>query len=325
MTEDHTDTARRGQFIRMAAMTLLQDAAAAGVVKAFDRAGIPTILLKGPSIQTLLYPGESRGYGDIDLLVAPDNRTRAEQVLTELGFAQMPGGDTGWGDHSLHWWRADGAQIDLHTTIWGVGVTREALWARLCGRTSTLRLGDVEVPVLDPAAVAMHIALHTAQHSGHAKPMHDLERAVERLDIEVWWAARHEAEVLQATPAMALGLQMIPAGAELAERLQLVDESTPLEIGVTAAGGSPTAIGIARLAATPGTAARVRLGVSRLVPSQAYMRAIFPDTPPGRAGLLRAHARRWARIGRELPIAVREQRLARARRARARQDDPGRP
>lgn len=282
------------------------------VIRGLDAAAIPSILLKGASIQALLYTGENRSYGDTDILVAPDDRTRAEQVLRGFGFERtVAEQQTGWGDHSLHWMRrSDDAQIDLHTTLWGVGVSRESVWACLNSRTSWMQLGNTPVRVLKPSALAMHIALHATQHAGQAvlKPTMDLERAVALLDELVWTEARRTAEALQATPAMSLGLQLVPAGAELAERLGLGHVAAPLEVGVTAAGGSPTAIAVARLAAAPGFNARLRLAASRLVPPKPYMTATFPGARRGRVGLLSAHARRWARIGREMPRALREQR-----------------
>ena len=83
------------------------DLAIAEVVEALREAGIPCILLKGPSTARWLYdPGELRTYIDIDLLV-PFPRNAAGAVLEQLGFAPCPP-ETGyaWRPAALGWMRA---------------------------------------------------------------------------------------------------------------------------------------------------------------------------------------------------------------------------
>ena len=61
----------------------------AEVVTAFKDAGIPTILLKGPSIARWLYPAGGRTYRDTDLLVPPSQFADAGSVLRSLGFTDL--------------------------------------------------------------------------------------------------------------------------------------------------------------------------------------------------------------------------------------------
>jgi len=64
------------------------DALTAEVAGAFGREGIETLVLKGPVLARWLYPGQVRPYFDSDLMVAPQNRSRAVGVLERLGFVE---------------------------------------------------------------------------------------------------------------------------------------------------------------------------------------------------------------------------------------------
>jgi hypothetical protein len=57
------------------------------VLDAFDRAGIPVVVLKGAALAHILYPAPGlRPLGDIDLLVDPHLATTAQSTLGALGF-----------------------------------------------------------------------------------------------------------------------------------------------------------------------------------------------------------------------------------------------
>jgi hypothetical protein len=75
--------------IRQAIGTLAVDRVTAEVISAFDAAGIPSILLKGPSIARWLYPAGGRGYVDTDLLVQRQQFSRASDLLKDLGFVEL--------------------------------------------------------------------------------------------------------------------------------------------------------------------------------------------------------------------------------------------
>src|SRR3989442_15030468 len=90
----------------------------AQAVRTMRACGLRPILLKGPAVARLLYEHDpsSRPYTDADLLVSPDERSRAETVLRQLGFE--PPVRTWLVDEAPHadaWRRrTDGAVIDLH-------------------------------------------------------------------------------------------------------------------------------------------------------------------------------------------------------------------
>ena len=56
----------------------------------FETHGVPSILLKGPGFEALLYDvDDGRFYRDTDLLVQVRDRARAEQLLVDSGFQRI--------------------------------------------------------------------------------------------------------------------------------------------------------------------------------------------------------------------------------------------
>ena len=206
-----------------AVRTLLQDRLTADLVASLEAAEVPPVVLKGPAIATWLYRGsEVRTYGDSDLLVAPDRWELAMATLQELGYEDDLGslGHPRMESFTSHPWKRPGSHVDLHCTLWGIGVTPENAWRTLSARTTPLKVGGREVRVLAPAARAMHVALHAAQHGyDEGKPICDLELATELLSDELWMEAADVARELDALPGFATGLRLVPKGRELAERL----------------------------------------------------------------------------------------------------------
>jgi len=93
----------------------------------FDKAHIPVIPLKGPSLAQRVYGGVAlRPSRDLDLLVQPDKFARAETLLVQLGFVRssLPGAyDRGWLRGTvkveLHFDVSDPLEFDFNTSsIW---------------------------------------------------------------------------------------------------------------------------------------------------------------------------------------------------------------
>ncbi len=161
------------------------DATTAEVAVALREAGGHSLLLKGRTFARWLYEGEHREYGDADLLVRPDQLPRAESVLAGLGFekhldsADLPRQTL----HSHTWVRpSDGAAVDLHWTLVGVGISADDLWRELARRTDTEAVAGRDLECVDTVARALHVALHAAQHGVRdSKPVEDLRSAARPL------------------------------------------------------------------------------------------------------------------------------------------------
>lgn len=274
------------------ARTLLADATTCEVTTALRSANIRSVLLKGPAIARWLYEHVSmRPYVDSDIMVAEADIARAEEVLADLGFEHLPLDDipSGLPWHAREWMRRrDGASLDLHRTLIGAGVEPEEVWRVLCAETERLQVGEVDVEVLKEPARALHLALHAAQDGGLRKQLQDLGRAVARLPIEGWLEAARLAERLDATPAFAAGLRLLPAGESLASELGLPVEA-PLAVSLRASGAPRSALSLEWLTRIHGVRGKVLYVFRKAFPPKAYIRAW---SPLAERGLVAAYVHR---------------------------------
>jgi len=305
---DHSGTAWR----------LGLDAVAAEVVEAFRARGVRTLLFKGPALERWLYGNaRKRGYRDIDLLVAPDSFEVAERTLAELRFHMPLAGarpeERSWLEDE---WRRGPFWIDLHRSLWGVGVGAETVWQTLSERTRPMEIGGARVEVPTDPVQALIAALHAAQHGRtNFRPLEDLGRAIARGDLSLWQTAADIAHRLEALGAFTVGLSLLPAGEELVGRLGL-EVTASVEVHLKAQAGSRLSLGVVRLGAAPNLGSRLALIASALVPSPPALRDLYPLARRGRLGLLAAYAWRPLSLCVHAPGALREVKSAR-RRARA--------
>ena len=280
--------------VAAAAASLRSDVVAAAVGEAFRSAGIASILLRGPSIARHVYDaGESRPYADVDLLVPTAAIAEAERLLDDHRFAhsavlgQRPDDRPAW---SRTWQRAsDGAEVDLHSTIVGVGVPPHELWALLSENVEPVEVARARLDGLNAETTLVVVALHAAHHGTELRqPLEDLARAIERFPTTSWAAAAALADRLAAMPAFAAGLRLVPAGAALTERLVLSDAASA-EVILRAGSAPPMALGFEWLSRVPGFRAKTRLIAGKLVPDVQFMRAWSPLARRGRVGLAAAY------------------------------------
>jgi hypothetical protein len=276
---------------------LVLDRGTAEIVVAWRRAGVRSVLLKGPAHARWLYrEGEFRGYSDIDLLVPDSDLATAEEVLEGLGFERhgLEAIEGDWPRYSRNWVRSDSMNVDLHQTLTGVGVPPTALWTVLTERLERMIVAGVDVDVLAPSARALVLALHTAKDGARiAKARHDLGHAIDRLPPDLWIETVRLADQVGALGSLAAGLRLVvPSGVELADRLGLPQEA-PLEIAIRSGGGAPAlALGIDWLVSSPGLRGKGRLVLRKIFPPISFIRAWSPLARRGRVGLVVAYAYR---------------------------------
>lgn len=256
---------------RRAMRRLAIDRATAEVVAALGAAGITAHLLKGPTLDGLLYDaGEERHYTDVDVLVPPDDELAASALLAGLGFT--PRFHRWETDHAWAHHRDDDAVwVDLHRTVSGCRAAPEVVHAALTdGADDRLALAGVDVPVLPAAARVLHAVVHAGRNGpDNPRSMGDLTRAVARAD-HLWDEVVDRAHRADALAALVAGLRLTADGRALASRLGL-DDVVP----AAGRGAVPLAGGLERLArAAPGT--RWRLARSLLLPSRGQVAVRFP-------------------------------------------------
>jgi hypothetical protein len=297
---------------------MVVDAAAGELVEALGTRGLRAVLLKGPALSRWLYDEDAlRPYGDADLLVPSRDVATVEATLTERGFALAPlsalPGD--FPRHARSWVRPGGGSIDLHVTLPGAEADPEVVWAVLSARTERMRVGGLDVEVLDEPGRATVVALHAAKDGTRVqKVLHDLGHALERVDRSTWTVAAEVAASIGATAAFASGLRCSEAGRALAEALDLPDDRSAL-VALRAQGPPPLAVGIEWLLTEPSVRRRAVVVARKLVPPPAYLRASSALARRGRVGLALAYVLRpGLMLWRSVPAATA---VHRARRGRA--------
>ena len=296
-----------------AAQRLRIDYAAAQVLRAFDAAGVESIVLKGaPLVRWLYEPGAGRSYADCDLLVPPHQFDAASRALAELGFQpelderEMP---EWWREHGVEWRRAsDRTAVDLHRTLPGARVDPEQVWHVLSQRTEPTELAGQPARSLDTPGLALQLALHAAQHGGLTRHVEELELALGRAPVETWSEAAAIARELGAGAAFAEGLGFAPSGPALAETLDLPADDS-VEAKLRARGfAEPLTLEQFAQARAGSRASMIR---HKLFPPATFMRSWAPLAARGRVGLLLAYLWRPVWLLGRLPRAFRQWRDAR--------------
>ncbi|HTA97631.1 MAG TPA: nucleotidyltransferase family protein [Solirubrobacteraceae bacterium] len=269
------------------------DALTAEVASAFTGEGIGTIVLKGPVLARWLYPGEVRPYVDSDLMVAPKDRARAVGVLERLGFVEhrpwMPTPlslDIGRTTFS----RSGGdGMVDLHCQLPGLDGEPDEIWGCLAASAERQVIGGAELRVPDRDTVLLHVALHAAQHANLAdgKPLEDLRRALACVEESEWSSALELARAYRGVPAFAAGVRLLPAGRDLARRLDL-DEEGSLKYALLREDVIAEEL-YALLYADAGIRRKLMIAASRGFPGPDYMRWWSPLARRGKLGLAGAY------------------------------------
>ena len=286
---------------RLTAHALTLDVAAAEVIRALQEARIDPILLKGPALVSWLYDdGGLRGYGDIDLLVAPHDLRAAHRVLEQRGFRY---GERGTDD------------IDLVDTIGGPKLPPGEVWTLLDRRTQPFRLLDVDVRVLDECAQAAHVVVHAWKHGYEmAVPLEDLRRLLARIPNDAWPEVLKFVRELDAMEAFAGGLALLPGGVAIAERLGLsVEPST--ETLLLREQSPPQLLLLDRAFTARGWRRRLTLLRAAFAPHPDEMRLRFAFARRGRRGLAAAYVVRSLRLAVTAPAALLVWKRARQRAA----------
>ncbi|HEX6391271.1 MAG TPA: nucleotidyltransferase family protein, partial [Solirubrobacteraceae bacterium] len=275
---------------------------------------------KGRALALALYAGAHRPYSDVDVLVSPAGLEAARGVIAGLGYANADAGigldDVGGVATAETWARPSGLMIDLHWQLPGAQAAPADVWRALSQRRALIAVGGRALATLDAPGLALHVALHAAQHgTRYPGPIADLERGVDRWPRDVWAGAHALAVDIGADDVFAAGLRLMPAGEALAGAL-----------GLPAARDAAWAIerryerprGTFHLEALAGASTlRERASVMRrsLLPRREWIRWEYPWARRGAAHVVAAYA---VHLARTPAWALRALRFRRERRRAAR-------
>ena len=156
------------------------------VLTSLRGAGVPVIALKGAHLAEIVYGNIAlRPMVDIDLLLRETDVSRAKKLLLGSGFL-----GSGHDDHHIGLRRPGGGLfVEIHWSItcqnFPFHVETEALW----DRSEPARIAGVDVTVLSPEDMTLHLCLHASYHHLFDTPLKylcDIARVVlhyrERID-----------------------------------------------------------------------------------------------------------------------------------------------
>lgn len=138
---------------------------AAELIRGFERAGIPTILLKGAALATLFYEDAAlRPMADVDLLVRRRDAVASVRLLNGLGWKSgyNPPESLVPFEHAAEFTRAAHLNLDLHwRVLWegAQGSADEDFW----GASIPAELGDAGTRTLNPTDHLLHTCVHGAK------------------------------------------------------------------------------------------------------------------------------------------------------------------
>ena len=276
------------------------DLIAAEVVRGLEAEAVSSILLKGPSISRWLYNGVvERPYSDVDLLIAPDSLSEANEILESLGFDAPPADLTVNQPRAGREWerRSDGGVVDLHPWLEGIGLGPTEAWHEFHISSVEIEVAGVQMRTLNEAARVLHLGLHAAQ-SGPAErqPLRDLARAIEIVPDERWREAVVLARRLNALPMFTAGLVLDPNGQELLTRMGIepvMNVRAALMSSSTDRRLVSAALGWEWLSSRKGIVQKTGYVLRKLFPPVSWMKARSDLARKGWVGLCGSYLIRW--------------------------------
>lgn len=298
------------------------DSWTAEAIVALRDQGIRVVLLKGPAVARWLFRDDpyARPYADADLLVAPNERQAAGDVLRRLGY-EMYGEPMLAVDepHARHFHRrADAAAVDLHRVIHCTEhIATQRVWNALSARTDTLAVAGVEVDIPSAGVRALHLALHLSWYDApDSQPWRDLQRALKIVDPHTWEHAAQIARSLGIAAQFGVRLNRLPEARELARALALPLEHASIDVDLPpgAAVGIPGVGSLMRLAAQQGRRAQLTYLRAKLFPPLEFLLERQGKAQRGPSAAARARIAWLARCVTGLPRAIRAWRRLSVRR-----------
>jgi hypothetical protein len=162
----------RESFLANARNNLLLTAELLKVLKLFGAHGVRAVPFKGPPLAAAAYGNLAlRQFGDLDLLVHPQDLPRAKESLLAQGYrcqltlapAQQAAYLASIGQ--LPFLSADGAcLVELHARLFPRDFHFPLDWAHLSGRLGAVPLGGGEIPALSTEDLLLVVCAHGAKH-----------------------------------------------------------------------------------------------------------------------------------------------------------------
>lgn len=278
------------------------------VVAAFDADRIPALLTKGADLAYSVYARpDLRPRTDSDVLVAPEDRSRASDALRRLGYAAAPqsGGDLLMYQEPFQL-RRDGVVVhvvDLHWRLFnphrfGTTLPFDDLLRDSEPRTA---LGPAARGLGTTHALALAAVHRVAHHFGHDRLiwLYDVRVLAERMTPDDWAAfvALAESRSIQGACAATLSVARDRLEARVPGDVVSRLRAASTQDSADAAFLDPQAAHVRRIVSdfrhVDGWTRRLRLARQHLFPPASYMRTVY--APASDAPLWRLYLRRILR------------------------------
>lgn len=151
---------------------------AAGVVRAFSKHGIPTIVLKGAFLAGHIYKNAAlRPMTDVDILIRKDDLPKANDLLAALGYQEPPSYQDFLNNksvspiNSIMYFSKDPGRVPVHihwhiiNSTWPLErLVRRIDMGRLWAATMPVTIGETETLTLSSEHLLIYIAHHSFHH-----------------------------------------------------------------------------------------------------------------------------------------------------------------
>jgi hypothetical protein len=186
---EKTREALKADYFTSAAAQMRRFHFLGAILRAFRKAEVPVIVLKGGWLAEAVYGDPAlRTMDDVDLLVRKSDIEKADEALARAGCSLLESGlVASEGENEFHYrHRATKTLIELHwdlfLPIYPFAMTSEEVWAAAVPAT----IAGSEAFALSPEDMLLHVAIHTSKHCFDygLKPLCDIAVMWEKLPIE---------------------------------------------------------------------------------------------------------------------------------------------
>lgn len=162
------------------------------LLAAFDKAGVPVMVLKGAYLAEHVYENPAqRVMSDIDLLVLPDTLRAVQVLLQDLGYHAWLTASTSLDNESPVNRPGAPATVDLHWSLTLPGKDPSIDEASLWERSESVLFEGSPAKVLSPEDLLLHLCMHASYHHGFGvrlRSVLDVTVLCGRVDHVLDWA-----------------------------------------------------------------------------------------------------------------------------------------
>lgn len=186
------------------------------ILDAFSAEDLVVVPYKGPALGSQLYGSAAlRIFGDLDIVVRPQDVHDARRLLAGLGYAPRVTLDDAEVQfmirHRYHeeWLRDDGGQVELHWRFTNREIAFDLDLDHTWDRLRTVDLHERCVPVFHPEDLILMLIVHGAKHRwDRLEWLAGLAELIRQSDEIDWDEVMDRASGLGIRRATALGLQL---------------------------------------------------------------------------------------------------------------------